>query len=331
MKQRIRYIENKGRYIKPCPGTPRHVCCGYQIIDFAHGCTLGCTYCALNVYSYSGTLTVFNNREKLFSELDRFLKETKGIVRFGTGEFTDSLLFEEEYPLYPDLIPRISGTTNAVLEIKTKTVCIQPLMCIQERDNIIVSWSLNSEYIAENEERYAPGIEERIDAAARVQDAGYKLAFHFDPIIPHHNWESEYRRSVDLLFKKIHPENVVYMSLGTLRFSPAMAGFLDHTSEEVRRGEFISGADKKMRYFRPIRTNVYRVLKDAIEKYMDEKHLYLCMESPTVWEDVFGIKHMTLHRLKKRLDDACIQKFSRLSSDKIRRENISHFHLEKND
>jgi spore photoproduct lyase len=109
-----------------------------------------------------------------------------------------------------------------------------------------------------------------------------------------------------------------------------MAGFLDHTSEEVRKGEFISGVDNKMRYFRPIRTSVYRVLKEALEKHIEEKHLYLCMESPTVWEDVFGIKHMTSQRLKKRLDDACIEKFPRLSRGDIQREDNSRFHLEKN-
>jgi len=320
MEKSINFIENKGKFIKPCPGTPKHVCCGYQIIDFAHGCTLGCTYCALNVYSYSNTLTVFSNRGKLFSELDRFLEKRRGIVRFGTGEYTDSLLFEEEYPLYPQLIPRISSTTNAVLEIKTKTVSIRPLMRLKERDNIIVSWSLNSAYIAENEERFAPGVEERIDAAARIQDSGYKLAFHFDPIIPHRNWEREYRRSVDLLFEKIRPENIVYMSMGTLRFSPEISGFLEHTREDVRRGEFIRGIDNKMRYFRPIRTNVYRVLKEALEEHIDEKHLYMCMESPTVWEDVFGIKNMTSKRLKKRLDDACIARFPRLSQGETHRK-----------
>ena len=73
----IKKIDNKGKFIKSCPGTPKHVCCGYQIIDFAHGCTLGCTYCALNYYDNFDTPFVYQNLDKLYRELDDFIKREK--------------------------------------------------------------------------------------------------------------------------------------------------------------------------------------------------------------------------------------------------------------
>jgi len=309
--------ENAGRFIKPCPQTPDHVCCAYTIINFAQGCTLGCTYCILNSY-FGDTVTppvLFSNRNKLFEELHETLQKKSGLFRFGTGEFTDSLLFEDKSTLYETLVPYISKKKNAVLEIKTKTVNIYRLLKIKNHDNTIVSWSLNSDFISRTEERNAPGIDQRIDAAVRIAQEGYRLAFHFDPIIMHRSWEDGYKRVVDRLFSRVQPVDVVYISMGTLRFAPAMRDFMIRKKAQyIYGGEFIRGKDNKMRYFRPLRTRMYILLKDLLTQYIDEDRLYMCMESNEVWEDVFGVYGMTSKRLADRLDKACYTKFSRLDS-----------------
>lgn len=303
--------ENRGRFIKPCPGTPGHVCCGYQIIDFAHGCDLGCSYCVLTNYYRREKPVLFSNRGRLFDELELLLEEKQGIVRLGTGEFTDSLLFEEEVPLYPKLVPIFSARKDAILEIKTKTTRIKSLLDIPEHENTIVAWSLNSPYIAAHEEHGVPSIERRIEAATEVQAAGYRMAFHFDPIVIHDRWEDGYKKTVDLLFQRIDPEGVVYISMGALRFPSKMRVSIPG----LATGEFILGSDKKLRYFRPLRTRVYLRMKEYLTRWVDEGILYLCMESPTVWEDVFGVR-MTSEKLKERLDRACLDKFSGLQMRK---------------
>jgi spore photoproduct lyase len=305
----IKETENKGKFLKPCPGTPRYICCGYKIIDFAHGCTLGCSYCILNHYFKNEPITIYKNTDKLFYELELFLKNHKGITRFGTGEFTDSLLFDQAISLYNELIPIFSRGRNAVLELKTKTSNINKILKIREKDNTIVAWSLNSRYIAGRDEKKAPGIEERINAAIKVQESGFKLAFHFDPIIIHESWEEGYRRTIDSIFKKIRPENVVYISMGTLRFLPEMKDTFYKINRGLKEWEFIKAGDSKIRYFRPLRTFVYRQVKSFLLEYVDEGILYLCMENPTVWEDVFNIKNMTSKKLTGRLDKACFDKF----------------------
>ncbi len=308
----VRFTENRGKFIKPCPGTPGYVCCGYQIVNFAQGCTLGCTYCILSHYFQGATPVLFTNREKLFHELELFLKEKKGFHRFGTGEFTDSLLFEDIYPLYDDLIPYISSRCNAVLEIKTKTDRIENLLRTRERNNIIIGWSLNTDFIADREERGVPRIDRRINAACKIQEVGYKLSFHFDPIVWHSGWEEGYGSTIERLFHRIDPENVVYISMGTLRFIPTMKLEMDRQGACYTGGEFIRGLDGKMRYFRPIRTLMYRKVLTFLRKYISEDIVYLCMESPDVWLDVFGITGMNSAGLSRRLDMACCDKFSNL-------------------
>ena len=307
--------ENRGRFIKPCPGTPNHICCGYQIIDIGRGCDLGCSYCVLASYFGRSRPALFRNTGRLFLELTSFLEQDRGIVRFGTGEFTDSLLFEEESRLYQTLVPYFSKRKDSVLELKTKTVNIKNLLDISDHKNTIIAWSLNSRHVAEKEERKAPSIEMRLSAAAEVQKAGYMLAFHFDPIVIHEGYEEGYKKTIDLLFQKIDPAGIVYISMGTLRFPPAMRRFMPR----LAAGEFVLGVDRKLRYFRPLRTRAYINIKEYLAEGVDEKILYLCMESPTVWEDVFGIR-MTSRKLKERLDEACIKKFGGLGE----RESASH-------
>jgi spore photoproduct lyase len=301
----IRLGDRKGRFIRPCPGTPHHVCCGYRIIDIAHGCHLGCSYCILTHYFKGGERVVFRNWGKLFEELERCLERSEGLVRFGTGEFTDSLAFGQFDSLYKDLIPFFSRRGDAVLELKTKTANVGALLDIAEHARVIVAWSLNSEYISRREERNAPLITERLEAARRVQDAGYTLAFHFDPIVLHDGWRDGYRRTVDALFRVIRPESVAYISLGALRFIPSMRESMIREGASFLTGEFIKGRDNKMRYFRPLRVDAYRLLKSSLEEHVSRDILYLCMESPTVWEDVFRICEMSTEKLSARLDEAC--------------------------
>jgi spore photoproduct lyase len=303
---------NRGHFIKPCPGTPRHVCCGYRIINFAQGCTLGCTYCILDSYFNHNIPVVFENRSQLLAELDEVLVEETGLLRLGTGEFTDSLLFEKSYPLYERLIPRIAASSHAILEIKTKTVQVDSLLDIRCRDHIIVSWSLNSKAVARREERGAPDIDTRIRAAKKVEDCGYKLAFHFDPIIHHEGWEDGYGETIERLFKVIDPRDVVYVSMGALRFVPRMKQIMEAHGAQYLDGDFVRGEDNKMRYFRPLRTRMYGTLLAALKEYVPEQKVYLCMENRDVWKDVFGIESMSSKLLAERLDRACKNAFPTL-------------------
>jgi spore photoproduct lyase len=76
-----------------------------------------------------------------------------------------------------------------VLEFKTKTDCIQGLLSSNIRDKIVVSWSLNSAWIAAREEHGATSIRKRLEAARTCQKEGFVVGFHFDPIIEHPAWD----------------------------------------------------------------------------------------------------------------------------------------------
>lgn len=49
-KEYLLLTQNKGAFIKKCPGTKDYICCGYQILHIGTFCTMDCSYCILQAY-----------------------------------------------------------------------------------------------------------------------------------------------------------------------------------------------------------------------------------------------------------------------------------------
>jgi len=289
-KQVLYLTRNKGGFLKPCPGTREYLCCDYRILHVASFCTMDCSYCILQSYFHPPLLQFFVNREDLDAELTAYFQNGT-IGRVGTGEFTDSLIWEKYTDLTEYLVTRFSRQETSVLELKTKTVAIERLEGLDHHRKTILAWSLNTPMVMRSEERRTASLEARLSAAVRCQKWGYPLAFHFDPMVIYPGCQADYRRVVQQLFQRIDPQNIVWISIGTFRFMPALKPviyrrFPDST---IAYGEFITGLDSKMRYFKPLRIDLYRHMVDWIRQAAPDVTVYYCMEDEEVWEKTMGI------------------------------------------
>lgn len=294
----------KGELIKPCPGTKDYICCGYRILHIGTNCPIDCSYCILQAYFNQPYTRLFVNTDDLFEQLNEFVLNHQGeIIRLGSGEFTDSLAFDPLTAFSRRLVGKLSAYPNVVVELKTKTTAIQNLLQETPIKNIIVSWSLNPAEIIRKEERGAASLQQRLDAALVCQERGYHLGFHFDPIFSFPGWEEAYQQTVELLFSKIQPEKIVWISLGCFRFIPTLKPIIQQRSPASRYiyQEFIPALDKKMRYVQSIRVDIYRKMLHWIRVHGREITVYLCMENPSVWQKVFGfipgVEHPTLSEM----------------------------------
>src|SRR4030065_503392 len=200
----------------------------------------------------------------------------------------------------------IRGRKNAVLEFKTKTDQVRGLLSSPYRERIIVSWSLNSTYIASREEHGAPTIEKRLQAAKECQKEGIVIGFHFDPLIRHTNWREGYLRTIEMLDRYIDPNRTIWISLGCLRYPPALKLIIRRRKPrtDILDGELIHGLDGKMRYFKPLRIEIYSFLREQICKWAgDYSCLYLCMESNDVWREGLGWSPQNTEGLSSFLDN----------------------------
>jgi spore photoproduct lyase len=280
-----------GRFIKPCPGTKGYLCCGLQIIHFGLGCSIGCTYCILQGYLDTPALVVFGNVQEGLEQVRRRLDSPgRGSRRYCTGEFTDSLLLEDLTGWSARLIKLFADYPQALLELKTKTDRVDSLLGLNHRGRTVVSFSVNAPQVSASEEGGAAPLAERIAAASRAVQAGYRVGFHFDPLIRHPGWQEGYARTVADLFAAVPAKRMAWISLGAFRFLPRLGKIIPerHPGSRIVYDEFIPAPDGKYRYLRPLRVQMYRALVGLIREADPDVPVYLCMESRRVWQEVFG-------------------------------------------
>ncbi len=281
----------KGPFWRPCPGTRDYICCGYQVLQVGLNCPLDCTYCVLQGYLNIPAITLFVNVDDLLAELDRNLAADPGKVwRLGTGEFGDSLALDDLTGLNARLIPFFARQPRAVLEIKSKWHLLEPLLPLGPNPRVIFAWSLNPPEIIRAEERGAAALAARLQAAARAAAAGFRLAFHFDPLIFFPGWEDAYRRTLELLGAAVPARAVAWISLGGLRFLPPMRGLIHQRFplSRIAAHEMVAAPDGKLRYFKDLRIEMYARMRGWLEEAVPGALVYLCMESPRIWQAFCG-------------------------------------------
>jgi len=288
-KKTLYITQNKGALIRNCPGTCHYTCCDYTILHTGTFCTMDCAYCILQAYFHPPVLQYFAGLEPVGQALQAVFFENK-IFRIGTGEYTDSLIWEKVSPMPEFLVKAFAGQTNSVLELKTKTVNIESLLSLDHNQKTIMAWSLNTPEIIGSQERGTASLTARLEAARQAESKGYRLAFHFDPIVIYPGCEEQYKSVIQKIFEYVHPEAIVWISLGTFRFMPGLKAVIEKRFPDstLCYGEFIQGLDNKMRYFKPLRIQIYKEMIAGLKAYAPDVFLYFCMEDEEVWEKCLG-------------------------------------------
>ena len=292
-KRHLLLKKYQGSAFKLCPGFSEDLlCCNYYVLDLIENCPLECTYCILQVF-LNNPLIVFhlNIDEILEQTLSEIEKYPDRPFRIGTGEHSDSLALDHIFQVNPYLVERFSRLTNAVLELKTKTDMVEPLKGLEHKGRTVIAWSLNPPEIIQNNEFKTAPLEKRLQAASSMILEGYKVAFHFDPIIFYPNWRSGYRQVIEMMFDYVLPNQIAWISLGTLRYIPALKTISEERFPKVSIfcNEFIAAKDGKMRYLKKIRKELLQTISGWIRLKGKEIPLYLCMEKHSLWHDMMTV------------------------------------------
>jgi spore photoproduct lyase len=284
----IEYTTQKGQFIKRCPCSPEVVSCGYFNVNLHTGCPYDCSYCILQTYLSSKEPVFFTNFDKLKAELE-YVSKTEKYLRIGTGELSDSLAYDTETNYSKQILDIFNKYPDIIFEFKTKSANISNLLKYgNKNNNIVVAWSLNPQSIIDAEEHYTVSLKQRLEALKLVQDQGFMVALHFDPIIFFKAWKDEYRGLIKEISKYLIPSKVAWWSIGALRFPTSLKNHIfKHKNSILFEGELIKGYDGKYRYFKPLRTEMFLYIRQEIEKIISkELPLYLCMEDEEVWNEV---------------------------------------------
>jgi spore photoproduct lyase len=287
-RENLFIVKENYDFAKPCPCAKGAKCCGYSLINTGFGCLYDCAYCFLQGYQNVGGIILPSNIEDFFAKAAPVNHPLFRLPRVGSGEFTDSLIFDDITDFSLPIIDFYSKAPCA-FEFKTKSTNIDNILKCAPAENIVIAWSLNTpEMITENE-YLTPSLEERLSAAQKVREHGFKTAFHFDPLIYYNGWEKDYAQTVETIFKYVKPACVEWISLGTLRMPKELKTVIENRFPENKmlNGELLLDGYGKLRYNAQTRIKMYKHLNALIKKMSPKTVVYLCMESDAVWKEIF--------------------------------------------
>jgi spore photoproduct lyase len=292
-KRQLTIMRRRSPFLMACPaGSSEFACCGYLVLTLASNCPMDCGYCFLQEYLADNPgFQVYANYGDAFDELERLRSRSPGRgFRVGTGELADSLAFDSLTGISRDLVEYFSSRDDLTLELKTKTDEIENLLAIDPKGRTLVSWTLSPDRVFESTEHGTASPAARIEAARRVLDAGYRVAFHFDPIIAYEGADHDYLQLIENLFDAIEPARIAFISMGGLRMTPALrtAARRRFPGDPMLAGEEVLAADGRYRTFMPLRVKLYTALSDRIKRADAKLQTYLCMESASVHRRVTG-------------------------------------------
>ena len=245
----------------------------------------------MKVYLNSPNIKVTQGIPHILSQTDYAIDhETNHILRFGTGELSDSLALDRKLDLNKHLVEYFGHKKKALLELKSKWASIDHLIPYLNPYTVI-SFSVSPQKLIDSEEKRTSPLYKRLRAVKKAQDLGCFVGLHFDPVVMYDGFEKDYQYLIDDIGRILDPEKIIWISLGLLRFPPKLYDhFIENKRKQLLAGEFIRGEDGKYRYIKNERIKVYRMLYKQLKAIHEDLFVYMCMERGDLWREVTGMK-----------------------------------------
>ncbi|PLX66019.1 MAG: DNA photolyase [Denitrovibrio sp.] len=286
-KNCIHITSGPNSFVHRCPATNIYRCCDYYVADVAEGCPFDCTYCILQSYLNHEYIKVYADFEGVKNDILNLPKDK--FYRLGTGELSDSLAIDHILNFSGFIAESVNSAENLLFEFKTKSVNIKNLLNINPK-NMMVSWSLNPQEIIEKEEHGAASLANRLKAAKICADYGYKIGFHFDPLVYYQDFEKGYSDVLEKMVNSVPESSVEYISVSTFRFIPELLDIVRGKFDRslLLQSEYVKTMDGKMRYFKPLRVHMLDFFVKELRRHWKDVFVYFCMEHESVWKKTLG-------------------------------------------
>ncbi len=283
------------------------VCPTFKKIAYAsNGCFFKCDWCFLKgTYgAQSPYITVRVPTDDIKNFVKDELARTENNVLFNAGELADALSLEHITGAARTFIPFFTQTKNGYLFLLTKSDKVDIILddpTIKEvlsdqsgkynKDHIIFAWSINNDEVSAQFENVAPTSSQRLSAAKRVQDAGFRIRLRLDPIVPVEDWREKYASTIESIFNthQLNPERI---TIGTIRFSEPLYNQRNSGIFKPELTEFINDF-KEMKYYDlkgkysfkdNLRYDMFKFVMSEIRKYKPDIDISMCKESESLWQ-----------------------------------------------
>ena len=267
-------------------------CPGFWNLAVGTFCRHSCRYCFLNLTMRMRPLCIEHlNLSHLKANLTYFNKK-RGAVHalLNAGETSDPLDNEPILRIWNKIVTLVQASENQILCL-TKSANVDTIPDSSNgnlRETVIYSWSINPPSVVRRYELNTASAEDRIAAAHRLSNLGYRIRFRIDPILPPTLLTAlsggnlipptdidleEYYALIDQ-FDRIQPEMV---TLGTFRALPSLFNFLE---DAPLKKECLVKNGKRFRIPKQYRHYLYEQLGTYAQDLLG-CHLAICKD-PTI-------------------------------------------------
>ncbi|CDQ40446.1 spore photoproduct lyase [Virgibacillus salexigens] len=170
-------------------------------IPFATGCMGHCHYCYLQTTMGSKPyIRSYVNVDEIFDAAEQYMSErAPEITRFEASCTSDIVGVDHLTHTLKHVIEYFGKSEHGRLRFVTKFAHVDHLLDAEHNGRTRFRFSINDDYIIKYFEPGTSRLNERIEAAVKVAEAGYPLGFIVAPIYLHEGWKQGYHEMFEKL------------------------------------------------------------------------------------------------------------------------------------
>ena len=176
----------------------------YQL-PLVSGCMGRCEYCYLNTQlGDKPFVRVFTNIDEVLDRAKQYIEERLPAVTIFEGAATSDPIPLELYThALRKTIEFIGNEPKARFRFVTKFNDVDSLLDAKHNNHTEIRFSINTPKVIDAYEHYTASSQNRIEAAIKVANAGYKIGFIIAPVFIYDNWKEEYKELIKSIKNKL--------------------------------------------------------------------------------------------------------------------------------
>ena len=255
---------------------------------FSHmlNCLYDCRYCFLQGMYQSAHMVLFVNYAEFAAAIDACIARERATnpddnPYFFSGYDCDSLAMEAVSGFAARFLEFFRKRSDAWLELRTKSVRLDPLQAVTPVPNCIVAFSLTPEAVARQYEAGAPPIAARLQAMQRLQQQGWNVGLRFDPLIVYEDCRDQYLRLFGQVFAALDARRLHSVSLGHFRLTRDHYRRLHQLyPEEPLLAHGLTERDGMISYPDDLAGELFESCAREIEKQVGPDRFFACSPAP---------------------------------------------------
>jgi spore photoproduct lyase len=149
--------------------------------------------------------------------------------------------------------------------------------------------NFNTPFVIEHYESGTASLDDRLEAARKVQDAkGFRLRIVIEPIIKYPNYEKDYVELAGRIMRSLDPERIEEIAMGCVRYSGRLEARVRRNFPETdlfteAQGLLPQVKNDRRRYPLDERVRLYKMVHEEFRKHT-KVYIRLGAETADVWE-----------------------------------------------